>query len=841
MTYTHNDVYTATLNYFNDDAIATNVWMTKYALRSDVDSADNFIELTPDDMHIRLSREFARVESKFKNSMSFDEIKELFDHFKYVIPQGSPMAAIGNEKQLQSLSNCFVIAPPFDSYGGILLTDQEEAQIMKRRGGVGFDISTIRPAGLLTDNAARTTDGIGVFMTRYSNTCREVAQGGRRGALMITLNCHHPQVRTFVNIKRDLTKVTGANISLQISDEFMRAVAEGTDVQLRWPVEPNVPHVIEQMVSARDLWHDIVSAARDCSEPGLLFWDTVQRMTPADAYEEFKSISTNPCAELNMSAYDSCRLMVINVTSFVHNEFSPIAYFDFEAFGVVVNKAQRLMDDLVDMEIEIIDKIISKIENSADPQHIKRTEFELWNKIKQSAINGRRTGLGVTGVGDAIAMLNHRYGDVASIEFVEQLYKTLACQSYISSIEMARDRGHFPVWNFEQDMTNEFLQRIYNALPTNIQTAWRQYGRRNIANTTTAPCGSVSVCTQTTSGIEPAIFLKYMRKKKVNDNDPGTQVDSVDELGDKWMHFNIVHHGLLRWMNMFMSQTAIDTWIGSSDTTTDFSGVEASPYWNATAAEINVADKVKIQAAAQKWLCHGVSNTANLPNDVTVETVSELYRTAHELGCKGVTIYREGSRDAVMVSSSNQSVTHQHQKSDGILDERPDSLLCDVHDVKVKGEQWMIFVGLIDGRPYEVFGGKPDDIRLGKVKSSRIVKRKLKKGQKYDLYYTTQKSTDENVIRDIVGTFDDPDMGAFTRLLSLALRHGAPIAQLIKQLQKDRDADLSSFARVVARVLKRYVKDGTSVGQACTSCGADSLFYQEGCVTCGSCGVSVCG
>lgn len=829
--HSFTDVFKNAVEYYKGDVTAADVWASKYALQ---DEEGVFYELTPADMHDRLAREFARVEARYPNAMSFDEIRLMLDQFKQVIPQGSPMAGIGNRFRVQSLSNCFVGASPHDSYGGILLTDQQLVQVTKRRGGFGFDISTIRPRGLPTKNAAKTTDGIEVFMRRYSNTCREVAQGGRRGALMLMISVHHPDVRTFINIKRDREAVTGANISLRISDEFMEAVQADRDVQLRWPVDEHENPIVQQWVNARKLWDEITSAARDSAEPGLLFWDTVTRMTPSDAYAHvgFRTVATNPCGELPMPPDDSCRLIVLNLTSFVVDPYTSHARIDFDALGAAVRAAQRLMDDLVDLEIEEVERIIAKVESDPEPDDVKHVELELWKRIRSVAARARRTGLGPTGVGDVIAMMGHRYGDDASIELVEQLYRHIAINSYISSIQMAKERGAFADWNFDIDMSNEFLRRIWAELPDEWRGMWATYGRRNIANTTTAPAGSVSICAQTTSGIEPAIYTRYMRRKKGSPTDPGFRVDFVDATGDAWMHFPVVHHGVMEWFKTVHGSAAAGAWLADPDATLP----AECPYNGATATEIDWRAKVRLQAAAQRWVCHAISNTTNLPADVSLDVVKDIYMLGWKLGCKGVTIYREGSRDGVLVKDTSQRddvkfVTHSAPV-------RPTSLPCHIHRARIKSEEWVFFVGLMDGKPYEVFGGLASRMSIpSKYDTGTITKRARKSGSIYDLTYS-----DDGHIKDIVEQFDNPNYSALTRIVSLSLRHGAAIQYVVEQLLRDKDADMWSFAKVLARTLKRYIDDGTPTGRHCPSCDAEgTLFYTEGCVTCRSCGFSQCG
>ena len=817
-TYEYDEAFKRSLEYFNGDDLAANVFLTKYAL---TDKEGKLQECTPDDMHHRLAREFSRIEQKYPNPMTEGEIYDLFANFRYVVPQGSPMSGIGNPHQIQSISNCFVVGSPHDSYGGILKTDQELVQIAKRRGGVGFDISSIRPKGQSTGNCARTTDGIEVFMDRFSNSCREVAQGGRRGALMITISVHHPQVRDFIRIKRNLTRVTGANISVRLSDEFMHAVRSETEFQLKWPVDSDNP-TVTSTVDAKELWHEIIESAHECAEPGLLFWDNAKNTTPSDAYEDegFGSVSTNPCGEIILSPYDSCRLMLINLKSFVTNPFTPGAKFDYEKMGEVAQKAQRLMDDMVDLEVEQVDKILEKIDNDPEPDAVKRTEREMWEAVRSQALRGRRTGLGVTAVGDTVAALGIRYGSEESIRTVEMIYRSMTLNAYKSSCIMAKERGTFPVYDSAKEEDHPYLTQLFLA-DDELNNLHSEHGRRNIALTTTAPAGSVSVLTQTTSGIEPAFLLKYMRRKKIStDLEPNARVDFVDDVGDTWQEYPVYHHAFREWME-----------------STGLEDEKMSPYWKATANEIVWTQKVKMQAAAQRWICHAISNTTNLPEDTTIETVKDVYMTGWQLGCKGVTVYRDGCRSGVLVSEKKDTVFEERQAP-----KRSNSLECDIHIATIKGERWTILVGLMDDSPYEVMGGLSHYVEIPrKYKAGRITKKDRKTTASiYDL--TVGEGDDQMVIKDIVKVFDNPNYAGYTRTISLALRHGAPIQYLVEQLQKDKDADLFSFSKVIARCLKKYIADGTKSGsKICNACGAEgSLIYQEGCVTCANCGSSKC-
>ena len=816
------------VEYFNGDELAANVFLSKYALR---DESGNLLEHTPDDMHRRLAREFARIEAKYPNPLSEDQIYGYLKDFKYIIPQGSPMSGIGNDYQIQSISNCFVIEQPNDSYGGILFADQEQVQIMKRRGGVGMDISTIRPRGMNTSNAAKTTDGIGVFMERFSNSCREVAQGGRRGALMLTIDCRHPEVETFIDIKRDLRKVTGANISIRFTDEFMRAVETDSTFTLRWPVEKNPGEAeITKAVSAKQVWEKFVDAAWSSAEPGALFWDTVVDQGIVDCYhdEGYRTISTNPCGEIPLSPYDSCRLMVVNLTSFVNNPFSEKPEFDFDEFGMAVYVAQRLMDDLVDLEVECVDRILEKIDKDPEPDHVKKIERDLWHKIRAAGLNGRRTGLGVTGLGDALAALNHKYGSDNSIHMTEVIYSWLAKYSHYSSLVMAQERGAFPVWDYEKEKGHKYLNGVMeatNSLHPDAIDMWKKTGRRNIALTTTAPVGSVSMLTQTTSGIEPAFLLSYKRRKKINVNDGNTPADFVDELGDKWQEFTVYHHWFKKWMDA-----------------TGKTNPEESPYWGGTANDIDWVKSVEIQAAAQKWIDHSISKTCNLPGDATRETVAQVYMKAWKTGCKGFTVYRDGCRTGVLVADKpkDEPKTVQHAPK------RPKDLQCDIHRANVKNgestESWMILVGLLEGKPYEIFCGLAEKVEIPKKAKTGILTKNGRKDGVTTYNLKVPIGDDEVVFKDIASIFDNPTQGAFTRTMSLALRHAVPIQYIVEQVQKDKASDMFSFSRVTARVLKGYIPDGTKpAGKSCPECSSTDLMYQEGCITCKSCSYSKCG
>jgi len=823
--YEYQEALSASIQYFGGDELAASVFVGKYALQ---DANGNYLESTPSDMHKRLAEEFSRIEQKYPNPMSKHEIYGLLKDFKYIVPQGSPMSGIGNKLKIQSLSNCFVIEAPADSYAGILKADQEQVQIMKRRGGVGFDISTIRPKGMYTSNAAKTTDGIEVFLDRFSNSCREVAQGGRRGALMLSISVHHPQVMDFIKIKKDLNRVTGANISVRVTDEFMKAVKAGEKYLQQWPIEADNPEV-EVLVAAREIWNALIEGAHASAEPGILFWDTATKMTPSDVYEVegFGSTSTNPCGEIILSPYDSCRLMLINLTSFVENAWTQEAYFEWGKFYNIAQKAQRLMDDMIDLEIEQIDKILDKIDCDPETDEVKYYERNLWHCVRQAALNGRRTGLGITGLGDTIAMLNQQYGDSLSISTTEEIYKFLALASYQSSIQLAKERGSFPVFDIEKEKDHPFISRVIDASTPEVQRDYKHYGRRNIANTTTAPAGSVSCLTQTTSGIEPAFMLYYTRRKKVQNNE---EVMFVDDLGDRWTEFNVYHHKFKEYM----------TYSGFSEGDDLDNAVNDSPYFGATANDIDWRAKVKLQSVAQKWICHAISNTTNLPADVSVETVKDIYMLGWELGCKGITVYRDGSRSGVLISAEDKRSPGQTSIIERHAPKRPEMLECDIHHTSVKGQKWVVLVGLMDGKPYEVIGGEAEQIEIPrKYKKGMLAKRVFKtQDSKYDLTL----GEDHDILKDVVSVFDNPNHAGYTRVISTSLRHGVPVQFLVEQMQKDRESDLFSFSKVIARCLKNYIIDGTVPSdKICGVCGSeDALVYQEGCVTCASCGQSKC-
>lgn len=831
--YSYSQVYEASIEYFGGDEFAAKVFVDKYALQT---PQGEYLELTPVDMHRRLAKEFARIENKYPNPISEDAIFSLLDHFRFIVPQGSPMSAIGNPYQLQSLSNCFVVqgvhSNKLDSYGGIMLADQEIAQIMKRRGGVGLDISGIRPKDVITNNAAKTTDGIGVFMERFSNTCREVAQNGRRGALMITISINHPEIETFIKIKRDTKKVTGANISIRFNDDFMGAVKADKEYTLRWPVEASVEDAkVTKVVRAKEIWDQVIDSAWTSAEPGLLFWDTVKRNTPSDLYAEFghNSICTNPCGEIVLPAYDACRLLVLNLSSYVKNPFTKEASFDFKKFNQHTQVAQRLMDDIIDLEIECVDRIIAKVKADPEPHEAKGTEERLWKKIREMNISGRRTGLGITALGDTLAMLGIKYGSKESIEMTRKIYRALAVGAHTSSCIMAKERGAFPIFNYELEKDHQYLNSIFDDCTPAVRKMWKTTGRRNIALTTTAPTGSVSSQTQTTSGIEPVYSLSYMRRKKHNPSDKNARVDFVDAMGDQWQEFTVYHHGVQRWMDA----------TGEDDIT-------KSPYHGATSNDIDWVASVDLQAAAQESIDHSISKTCNLPENVSRDVVSQVYMRAWEKGCKGFTVYRDKCRDGVLIQKDAPQ-PKKGERPEGIeismAPKRPVELPCDIRKAKIQGEQWTIFVGLFNGKPYEIFGGLSKYVEIPtKYKMGKIAKNgKVDDITTYNL--VLGEGDDQMLIKDIANVFENANFGAFTRTISLALRHGTPVQYVVEQLQKDKHSDITSFSKVIARVLKNYIVDGTTstAERKCPSCNKENSFaYQEKCLTCTNCGWSKC-
>ena len=844
--YTSDEVMEASLKYFQGDDLAAKVWTTKYALK---DSYGNFYELTPDDMHHRLAREIARIEKKYPQPLSEEELFELLRNFKYIVPQGSPMSGIGNNFQIASLSNCFVIGfdHDADSYGGIIKIDEEQVQLMKRRGGVGHDLSHIRPKGSPVKNTALTSTGIVPFMERYSNSTREVAQDGRRGALMLSISIKHPDAESFIDAKMEANKITGANISVKIDDEFMKAALEGKPYIQQFPIDEPEPRVKKE-IDAATLWKKIIHNAWQSAEPGVLFWDTIIRESIPDCYADlgFKTISTNPCGEIPLCAYDSCRLLAINLYSYVDRPFTSEASFNFELFKKHVALAQKIMDDIIDLEIENIDQILSKIKSDPEDEEIKRTEYMLWEKIRAKTLQGRRTGVGTTAEGDMLAALGYRYGTTEAIDFSEHVHKILALSAYRSSVTLAQERGAFSIYDSKREENNPFIHRIRQADPE-LYNDMVKYGRRNIACLTIAPTGTTSIMTQTTSGIEPVFMPVYTRRRKVNPNDKNVQVDFVDDNGDSWEEYTVFHHKFVTWMEANNYPT---TKKYSKNEIDDL--VAKSPYYKATANDINWLKKVQMQGRIQKWVDHSISVTINLPAETTEELVADLYEEAWRCGCKGVTVYREGSRSGVLVSMDEAQKEKQDEKkvcfpvTEGPL-VRPKELECDVVRFQNAKDKWIAFVGLKDGRPYEIFTGLADDeegISLPKtVTHGKIIKTVDENGNKrYDFQFTNKRGY-KTTVEGLSEKFDK-EFWNYAKLISGVLRYGMPIDQVVKLvsgLQLDSDS-INTWKVGVERALKKYIPDGTQAdGQTCPSCKQKTLIYQEGCLTCKNCGYSRCG
>lgn len=830
------EILKSCIEYFKGDTLAADVWINKYALRD----GNKVYELNPDEMHRRLAREFARIEHKYKNPLSEDDIYELLKDFKYIIPQGSPMAGIGNNFQVVSLSNCFVIGNPAnsDSYGGILKIDQEQVQLMKRRGGVGHDLSHIRPKMSPVKNSALTSTGIVPFMERYSNTTKEVAQGGRRGALMLSISIKHPDAEDFIDAKMELNKITGANVSVKIDDEFMRCVVSGKPYRQQFPINSDNPSVVKE-IDARELWKKIIHNAWQSAEPGVLFWDTILRESVPDCYASFgfKTISTNPCGEIPLCAYDSCRLLAINLYSYVKHPFTSEAEFDFELFKQHVQKGQKLMDDLIDLEMEKIERILAKIESDPEPEDIKRTEKELWLNIKMKCLEGRRTGFGITAEGDMLAAMGFTYGTDDATNFAVEVQKALACSAYRSSALMARDRGAFPIYDYKLEENNPFIQRLKGA-DEELYSMMKQYGRRNIALLTIAPTGSVSICTQTSSGIEPAFLVSYRRRRKVNPNDSEATISFTDNEGQAWEEYNVLHHKFAVWaeINGYNVEDLVHKYTDEQLQEV----IAKSPYNNATANCVNWVNKVKMQGAIQKWVDHSISVTVNIPKETSEEVVDKIYQTAWESGCKGMTIYRDGSRNGVLVSGSNKNnSTFTETKAP----KRPKKLEADIIRFQNDKEKWIAVVGLYEGRPYEIFSGKADSFVLpNSVEKGWVIRVKEDNlPARYDFQFLDNdgyKVTIEGLSRMFKKEYWN-----YAKLISGILRHGMPITnviELISKLTLDTDS-INTWKNGIARALKKYVKDGTIVeGEKCPQCGG-KIIYTNGCKQCADCGWSKCG
>lgn len=832
--YTYEEALRASKEYFGGDEMAAKVWVSKYALKN---SEGTIYEKTPADMHRRLAKELARIERKYPNPLDEDKIFELLDEFRYLIPQGGPMTGIGNDYQVASLSNCFVIGNEGmgDSYGGIMKIDEEQVQLMKRRGGVGHDMSGIRPKGSPVMNSALTSTGIVPFMERYSNSTREVAQDGRRGALMLSISIKHPDSEDFIDAKLDTTKVTGANVSVRIDDEFMHAALQGGNYEQRYPVDSNTPKVSKQ-IDAQRLWKKIIHNAWKSAEPGVLFWDTIIRESIPDCYADlgYKTISTNPCGEIPLCPYDSCRLLAVNLYSYVDKPYTPEASFNEALFVGHVRCAQRLMDDIIDLELEKIAAIQAKIERDPEPEAIKRVERELWEKIEYKSRRGRRTGLGITAEGDMLAALGLRYGTPEATQMAEKVQKMLALAAYSSSVEMAEERGAFEIYDAKREEKNPFIGRIREAAPE-LYDLMVKHGRRNIALLTIAPTGTVSLMSQTTSGIEPVFLPYYRRRRKVNSDDKNAKATFRDKNGDCFEEFTVFHPKFLVWLET--NGYDVEEVKGRSLEFID-SLVAQSPYHKATANEIDWEEKVRMQGAVQKWVDHSISVTVNLPKDVSEDAVAKVYETAWREGCKGCTVYRDGSRDGVLLSTEETT-------QNGFPRKRPRSLDCDVIRFHNREESWIAFVGLYEGKPYEIFTGRQSGDVLpipNSVVKGKIVKVKTEKGSRYDFQYE-----DSNGYPNVMGGLShqfNKEFWNYAKLLSGVLRNRMPIVDvvnLVHDLQVD-DESITTWKAGVERTLQRYVPDGTVVhrGEVCPSCGCDTMVYQEGCLHCANCGNSKC-
>lgn len=844
--YTFDESYKAALEYFNGDELAAKVWVSKYALK---DAEGNIYEQSPIDMHWRLANEIGRIEQKFANPLSEQKLFDLFDRFKYIVPQGSPMTGIGNNYQIASLSNCFVIGMdgPSDSYGAIMRVDEEQVQLMKRRGGVGHDLSHVRPKGSPVKNSALTSTGLVPFMERYSNSTREVAQDGRRGALMLSVSIKHPDSESFIDAKMTEGKVTGANVSVKIDDDFMQSVIDGKPYEQKYPINSATPSY-SKTINAGKLWEKIVHNAWKSAEPGVLFWDTIIRESVPDCYADlgFRTVSTNPCGEIPLCPYDSCRLLAINLYSYVIDPFTENARFDFDLFYEHVGYAQRIMDDIIDLESEKIEMILSKIDADPEMEEVKNAEKHLWEKIRTKTLQGRRTGVGITAEGDMLAALGYRYGTEEASDFAEQVQRTLALAAYRSSVNMAKERGAFQIFDATREEKNPFIQRLAEADPELYQDMVK-YGRRNIACLTVAPTGTTSLMTQSTSGIEPVFLPVYKRRRKVNPNDLQVKVDFVDENGDSWEEYVVYHHKFITWME-----------VNGYSTTKKYTNEEIddliakSPYYKATSNDVDWLQKVKMQGRIQKWVDHSISVTINLPADVSEDLVNKLYIEAWKSGCKGCTVYRDGSRSGVLISNEKKSKKADSQNEDcyerpAIVNTRPRELEADVIKFQNNKEKWIAFIGLLDNRPYEIFTGLVDDeegIMLPKnVTHGSIIKNYDENGKKHYDFQFKNKRGYKTTIEGLDEKFN-PEYWNYAKLFSGVLRYGMPIDQVIKLVQglDLKSETINTWKNGVERALKKYLPNGIEAkGQKCPVCGLEALVYQEGCLKCNNCGASKCG
>ncbi|AEV31478.1 ribonucleoside-diphosphate reductase, adenosylcobalamin-dependent [Owenweeksia hongkongensis DSM 17368] len=842
LSYTYEEALEAASKYFDGDELAAGVWLNKYALK---DSYGNIYERTPEDMHHRMAAEIARVEKKYPNPMSEAEVFEVLNRFKYIVPQGGPMTGIGNEFQVASLSNCFVIGNDgtSDSYGGVMKIDEEQVQLMKRRGGVGHDLSHIRPKGSPVKNSALTATGVVPFMERYSNSTREVAQDGRRGALMLSISIDHPDSEAFIDAKLDGTKVTGANVSVRITDAFMKAAVSGEKYTQAFPIGSKDP-LITKEVDARSIWNKIIHNAWASAEPGILFWDTIIRESVPDSYKDlgFETVSTNPCGEIPLCPYDSCRLLAINLLSYVENPFSEGASFNFEKFKEHAKIAQRIADDIIDLELEKIDAIMAKIKADPESEDVKRTEFSLWEKIKEKCIQGRRTGIGITAEGDMLAALGLRYGSEESLDFTEEVHKTLAVEVYRGSMELAKDRGAFGIFDWELEKENPFLARLGETDPELLQNI-SKHGRRNIALLTIAPTGTTSLMTQTTSGIEPVFMVSYKRRKKINPNDKNTRTDFVDDLGDHWQEFFVFHHQFANWLKLNGYDLA-EVEQMEEDALNEI--IAKSPYAGSTARDVDWVNKVHLQGRVQKWVDHSISVTVNVPEDTTEEKVNEIYRTGWESGCKGITIYRDGSRSGVLVENKKKEEKEEGAYiSEQKAPARPQILEADVVRFNNNEERWLAVIGLLNDRPYEIFTGRAEDsfhlpywCKTGYVMKSKDAD----DNTRYDFQYK-DKDDFRITIEGLSRSFN-PEFWNYAKLISGVLRHGMPLLDVVHMVENLHlsDESLNTWKNGVVRALKKYIPNGTkAVESTCGECGEDAVIYQEGCLICKSCGNSKCG
>ena len=841
--YTYDEALESSLKYFDGDELAARVWVNKYAMK---DSFGNIYEQSPEDMHWRIANEIARIENKYANPLNAQEIFNLLDHFKYIIPAGSPMTGIGNNNQIASLSNCFVIGLDgnADSYGAVIKIDEEQVQLMKRRGGVGHDLSHLRPKGTPVKNSALTSTGLVPFMERYSNSTREVAQDGRRGALMLSVSIKHPDSEAFIDAKMTEGKVTGANVSVRISDDFMKAAINGQKYTQQYPIDSDSP-IVRKEIDASQLWKKIVHNAWKSAEPGILFWDTIIKESIPDCYADlgYKTISTNPCGEIPLCPYDSCRLLAINLYSYVDNPFTAAAQFNFNKFKEHVHVAQRIMDDIIDLELEKIEQIQKKIESDPESDEIKNCERHLWEKIYDKSKKGRRTGVGITAEGDMLAALGLTYGTPEATYFSTEVHKTLAVEAYRSSVQMAKERGKFEIYDAEREKNNPFVNRIKN-VDHNLYNEMVKHGRRNIACLTIAPTGTTSIMTQTTSGIEPVFMPVYKRRRKVNPNDTNVHVDFVDETGDSFEEFIVYHPKFITWMKV----NGIDTTKKYTQAEID-SLVQKSPYYKATANDVNWLEKIKMQGAVQKWVDHSISVTINLPSDVSEDLVNQLYVEAWKSGCKGCTVYRDGSRSGVLIATKKEAKKEPENicAMPQVTEIRPKSLECDVVRFQNNKEKWVAFVGLLDGYPYEIFTGVLDDedgIALPKnVVKGHIIKNYDEDGTKhYDFQFENRRGY-KTTIEGLSSRFNK-EYWNYAKLISGVLRYRMPLTNVIRlvgSLQLENES-INTWKNGVERALKKYVQDGTkATGQTCPNCGHETLVYQEGCLICTNCGHSRCG